>query len=66
MSFIVSSGSGKVMVLNVDAKGRLGNGPVLNAHSDCITALEFSPFNHCQLATASADNTVSVDGRKRL
>lgn len=55
-----TSGSGKLTVLDINAKGRIGNGPALNAHSDSITALEFSPFNHCKLATASADNTVSI------
>nr|XP_039251900.1 coronin-7-like [Styela clava] len=61
VAFCVGSASGgKIMVFDINANGRLGAGPSLNAHSDSITDLEFSPFNHCRLATAGADNTVKI------
>lgn len=54
------TGSGRLMILDVNATGRFGSCPVLDAHSNSVTDFAFSPFNHLQLATAGADFTVRI------
>ena len=51
----------KIAVLPLDTKGRQNKDavPLIYAHSDFVTDLQFSPFDDGLLATASQDLTVS-------
>ena len=53
--------SGKVGVFGTNDTGRMGDYPILAAHGDTITDVEFSPFYHNVLLTASADSTVCIE-----
>ena len=50
--------SGKVAVFDVAKYGRMGAQPSLPAHGAAVTDIEFSPFHHNLLLTASEDTTV--------
>ena len=49
-------------VLPVDTKGRQNKSdvPLIYAHGDFVTDLDFSPFDDGLLATGSQDSTVSL------
>ncbi|WAQ98126.1 CORO7-like protein [Mya arenaria] len=56
-----TGGGGSVGILPLDTAGRVGHDlPLLKAHADYITDLQFSPFHDDVLSTCSADSTVKV------
>ncbi|BFZ15285.1 hypothetical protein BsWGS_18324 [Bradybaena similaris] len=58
---IDSAGGGNLGYLPHSASGRQGASlPVIHAHGDFVTDLDFSPFDDYLLATGSQDNKVSL------
>ncbi|XP_059140103.1 coronin-7-like [Physella acuta] len=56
-----SGGGGNLGYLPLNATGRQGGSlPIIQAHGDFVTDLDFSPFDDYLLATASQDNKVSL------
>ncbi|XP_076799391.1 coronin-1C-like [Clavelina lepadiformis] len=59
-SNISSAGSGKIGIFGVNHPGRMGQNPTLSAHGDSVIDLEWSPFHHNILLSASQDTTVKL------
>ena len=61
MAFNWDAVGAKVAVLPLDTKGRQNKDavPLIFAHTDFVTDLQFSPFDDGLLATGSQDLTVS-------
>lgn len=61
MAFVWEHTGASVGVLTLDDCGRKSKTmPLLHAHSDTVTDLQFSPFHDGLLATSSQDNSVKV------
>ncbi|XP_063231894.1 coronin-7 [Bacillus rossius redtenbacheri] len=61
MAFNVDHNGSSLAVLPVDDRGRKSKGmPLLHAHSDTVTDMDFSPFHDGLLATGSQDCLVKV------